>query len=179
MPRNNSAQDLDKPLLLLDIDGVFSLWGFDLQGHRPEGAFLPVEGMTHYIAAGNDLRLVELARAYELVWCSGWEERANDHLVAALELPGELPYLRFDGAARFGSAHWKLGPIDAYAGPDRPLAWIDDSLSADCREWAARRPGPTLLVQTQPDVGMTDDHVRELLAWAASLRRDAAPREPR
>jgi hypothetical protein len=175
--RNNSSSKLAKPLLFLDIDGVFSLWGFDFDD-RPEGVFLAVEGMTHYIAAGNDLRLAELAAAYELVWCSGWEERANEHLLGALALPGELPFLTFGGDARFGSAHWKLGPIDAYVDPRRPIAWIDDSLDDACREWASRRPGPTLLVQTQPAVGMTDDHVRELLAWAASpTGGDAAPQE--
>ena len=32
--------------------------------------------------------------------------------------------LSFGGAARFGSAHWKLGPIGDYA-TGRRLAWID------------------------------------------------------
>ena len=39
--------------------------------------------------------------------------------------------LNFGPDARFGTAHWKLGPIGEYA-EGRPLAWIDDSLSEEC-----------------------------------------------
>ena len=58
-------------------------------------------------------RLLQLSEHYELVWATGWEDRANDYLPNLLGLP-ELPHLSFDGAARFGSAHWKLGPLDKY-----------------------------------------------------------------
>ena len=40
-------------------------------------------------------------------------------------LPRGWPFIRFAGAPNHGG-HWKLGGIDAFAGPDRPLAWIDD-----------------------------------------------------
>ena len=78
----------------------------------------------------------------------------------------ELPYLTFDGRARFGTAHWKLEALDEYAG-SRPLAWIDDSLDASCYEWADERPAPTLLVPTESDVGLLDAHVEALEAWVA------------
>jgi hypothetical protein len=51
------------------------------------------------------------------------------------------------------------------------VAWIDDSFDDSCRGWATSRPAPTLLVQTDPGVGMTDHEVEWLLAWAASLPR--------
>jgi hypothetical protein len=62
--------------------------------------------------------------------------------------------------------HWKLAAIDRYAGPDRPLAWIDDAHDAACLSWAEARSGPTLLVTTEPAVGMTEEHVARLLHWA-------------
>jgi hypothetical protein len=74
----------------------------------------------------------------------------------------------FDGRAEFGTAHWKLDAITEYAA-DRPLAWVDDSLTEDCHAWASERQAPTLLVQTQSDVGLRDEHVDELLAWADEL----------
>jgi HAD domain in Swiss Army Knife RNA repair proteins len=170
MSRNPSPTNLNAPLLFVDIDGVISLFGFDHDA-RPDGAFASIDGIPHFLSAGAAGRLAQLEERFELVWCSGWEEKANEYLPHLLGLPGELPYLTFDGAARFGTAHWKLGPIDAYAGPDRAVAWIDDSFDDSCRDWATARPAPTLLVQTDPGVGMTDHEVEWLLAWAASLPR--------
>jgi hypothetical protein len=63
-------------------------------------------------------------------------------------------------------AHWKLAGIDAFAGPSRPLAWIDDAHDDDCRAWAAARAAPTLLVTTDPAVGLTAEHGETLRAWA-------------
>ena len=106
------------------------------------------------------------------MWCSGWEEKADEYLPAALGLPAGLPHLSFEDARAAGAAgHWKLAAIDAFAGPDRPLAWVDDAHDDSCHAWADARPGATLLVATQPAVGLTADHVAELLNW-----RHGAPR---
>ena len=94
--------------------------------------------MAHCIPDEVGERLRRLAEHYEIVWATGWEERANDHLPEILGLPEELPFLTFDGSARFGSAHWKIEAIDDYAG-DRPLAWVDDCLDESCHDWAAAR----------------------------------------
>jgi hypothetical protein len=111
-----------------------------------------------------------LAERFELVWATGWEERANEYLPHLLELPfRELPYLTFGGRAMFGTAHWKLDAIERHAG-DRPLAWIDDSIDEECLDWARRREAPTLIVQTDSPVGITDEHVDELERWARSVR---------
>jgi len=152
-------------MLFLDIDGVISLFGFD-PNERPAGAFAFVEGIAHYLSEGTADRLARLSESYELVWCSGWEEKANEHLPHLLSLPTPLPFLTFDGRARFGTAHWKVEAIDEHAGPDRPVAWIDDCLDERCHAWARDRPGPTLLLQTDPAVGMTDAEVEQLLVWA-------------
>ena len=76
-----------------------------------------------------------------------------------------LPHLR--GAARFGSAHWKLAPLDEYCA-GRAMAWIDDSLDESCYEWARKRrsrpAGPT-----KSDLGLEEAHTEALIAWARSL----------
>jgi len=149
----------------VDIDGVISLFGFAPE-HRPSGQWQLVDGIGHFLSAAAGDHLRELAVCYELVWCSGWEEKANDYLPLALGLPGPLPYLSFERKPKGGRPHWKLPAIDAHAGPLRPLAWIDDAHDEESRAWAARRPGPTLLVDTEPPRGMTATHVRTLLTWA-------------
>jgi hypothetical protein len=130
---------------------------------------LSVEGIPHCLADGCGDRLVRLGETYELVWATGWEERANEHLPHLLGLGRDYPTLLFDFAPQWGSAHWKVSAIERYAA-GRPAAWIDDNFNEACRSWAAAREAPTLLVATDPAVGLTDDHVVELERWAASQR---------
>jgi len=154
----------ERPALLVDVDGVISLFGFASDA-RPPGRFVNVEGIGHYLSAGAGAHLRELAGHFDLIWCTGWQERANEHLVAALGLAGELPHLVFSGPPGAGARHWKLDAIEREAGDRRPLAWIDDD-HAGCEVWARERPGPTLLVTTSPGTGITADHVHRLVAWA-------------
>jgi hypothetical protein len=156
---------LAPPLLLVDVDGVLSLYGTG-DGNRV-GAL--VDGVPHLFSPDAATALRGLVDAFECVWCTGWEERANEHLPPLLDLPSGWPYVPL-GNAREGP-HWKLAAIDAYAGTERPLAWIDDSVDFVCRAWAEARPGPTLLIATMPDVGLTAEHAAELLEWAVAVSR--------
>jgi hypothetical protein len=157
---------MDKPLLMIDVDGVISLFGFD-PTRPPAGRFVLVDGIPHCLSATAGQHLRALAGGFDLVWCTGWEEKANEYLPLALGLPVPLPCLSFDRGVEPTHAHWKLAAIDRYAGPQRPLAWIDDALDEHCVAWAHARAGPTLLVDSEPAVGMTAAHVTRLLRWAA------------
>jgi hypothetical protein len=156
--------DREHPVLALDVDGVISLFGFEGPIDRAPGRFHLINGMAHCIPEGIGDRLQRLSSDYEIIWATGWEDRANERLPEILGLPGDLPFLTFDGNARFGTAHWKIDAIDRYAG-DRPLAWIDDCLDDTCKSWARSREAPTLLVSTEPELGLQDEHVDALLDW--------------
>jgi hypothetical protein len=158
---------MSKPILAVDVDGVISLFGFEQPPSREEARFELVDGMVHCISLAAGERLMRLSEHYELVWATGWEEKANDYLPNILGL-AELPHLSFDGAARFGSAHWKLGPLDEY-GKGRAMAWIDDSFDESCYEWARGREEPTLLVPTESELGLEEVQVEALTAWARGL----------
>jgi hypothetical protein len=155
-----------RPLLLVDIDGVVSLFAFE-RDERPPGSFHWIDGMPHYLSAGAAEHLLALAEHFELVWASGWEERANEYLPHLLGVP-ELPHLRFERAVGRANAHWKLDAIDAHAG-ERALAWIDDAFNEACHAWASERTAPTLLVQTEPASGITRREAELLRRWARSL----------
>ena len=158
--------DTDKPILFVDVDGVISLFGFNLSAKELPGPFHWIDGVAHCIPSPVGHRLRRLAERYELVWATGWEEKANEYLPFILELGrDDLPCLLFDGRAVFGTAHWKLEGIERYAG-ERHAAWIDVNLDDSCRLWALGRRAPTLLVQTHSAEGMTDEHVQRLLDWA-------------
>jgi hypothetical protein len=174
--RDNLPQRPEAPILFVDVDGVISLFGFPGEGDPP-GAFHTIDGIPHCLGHGAGERLRRLAERFELVWATGWEEKANEYLPHLLGLGGELPVLTFDGRAIFGSAHWKLEAIDEYA-RGRPAAWIDDFLDDTCRAWAADRDAPTLLVQTSSATGLTDAHVDELLAWAKGVMETPAQTQP-
>jgi len=167
-------QTIGKPLLLVDVDGVISLFGFDPL-RPPEGRFVLVDGIAHFVSANAGDHLRALSEGFELVWCTGWEEKANEYLPFALGLPGSLPHLVFERHPGRAHAHWKLDAIERYAGPDQPLAWIDDAHDADCEAWAARRLTPTLLVGTRSAEGITAAHVGELSAWADQLAARLRP----
>jgi hypothetical protein len=169
------ADRSDRPILAVDVDGVISLFGFD-DPADPPGEFHLVDGVAHCISRAAGERLRRLSRWYELVWATGWEERANDYLPGLLGLPEELPYLTFDGRARFGTAHWKIDAIGEYAG-ERALAWIDDCIDESCRFWAHSRRSPTLLVPVDSNRGLEEAQAEALIRWAEDLdRRDPADR---
>lgn len=152
------------PILFVDVDGVISLFGFN-PSDPPPGTFHSVDGVLHCIGSEAARRLAALAGRFELVWATGWEEKANEYLVHLLQLESELPTLSFDGRAVFGSSHWKVEAIDDYA-RGRAAAWIDDNLDERAEAWARGRAEPTLLVRTESADGITDAQVEQLLRWA-------------
>lgn len=128
-----------------------------------------VHGIAHYLSASVGEHLRTLGEAFELAWCSGWEEKAEEYLPYALELPVGTRYLTFESESESDGRHWKLASIDRYAGMDRALAWVDDHHDETCVVWADARAAPTLLLRTDPAIGLTGEHVTALMSWAAEL----------
>jgi hypothetical protein len=172
--RRQRAPKGDKPILAVDIDGVISLFGFDEPPLGGGAKMELVEGTLHCILLSAGPRLRQLSDYYEIVWATGLE-RGAETMSRLLGLP-RWPYLTFKGAARFGSADWKLEPLSRYA-KGRPLAWVDDSFDEACYLWAREREEPTLLVATESEVGLQDVQVEALSGWARSLsaERSATP----
>jgi hypothetical protein len=175
-----SAQSGEKPLLMVDIDGVISLFGFPVDRHRthtfsqsalPHGSFHTIDGIPHFLSRAAAAHLLILAEDFDLVWCSGWEEKAEEYLPRLLDLPAGLPFLQFSRTVGRSNAHWKLDAIDTYA-DERPLAWIDDAFNPACHTWAEKRSAPTLLVQTNPELGLTTQEAQRLAGWAQALQAE-------
>jgi hypothetical protein len=163
---NTAADAGRRPLLLVDIDGVLSLFAFEA-GALPDGSFHSIDGIPHFLSSAAAEHLLSLEPLFELVWASGWEEKANEYLPHLLGLP-TMPHLSFERSVGRANAHWKLDAIDAHAG-NRPLAWIDDAFNDACHEWASLRQAPTLLVQTTPASGLTRREAQMLERWARTL----------
>jgi hypothetical protein len=164
----DSLQYDEKPLLFVDIDGVVSLFGFAQTSIPERCSWHQVDGIVHLLSHAAAENLLALEDLFEPVWCTGWKDRANDHLPRVLGI-GPFPHLTFGDSP----AHWKLAAVRAHAGT-RPLAWIDDDLNDAVRDWAARRASdgtPTLLVETHPPTGLTGELTAGLRDWAQELDR--------
>lgn len=154
---------MTRPLLLLDVDGV--LCPTFRQPLSPGQQLVEVdESDTVVMDAQMTGRLKRLGASYDLVWCTSWEERANEYIAPLYQLPA-LPTISFDTDAR---ATWKLPAVERFVG-QRPFAWIDDELQPDAHAWAAERLVPTLLIDVDPRDGLTDRLVDLLVEFAADV----------
>jgi hypothetical protein len=147
-----------RPLLLLDVDGVLLPFGS------------PTAMAEHYNPARFAAKIKRLAEAYEIHWCTGWEDDANKQIAPLLgmeQLPVVPLYSNWDTFRSEGYVHWKHSSILKYMEKHegRPYAFIDDDIS-EIPEFGS---APHLWVKTDPLVGITDEHVDLLLAWVESL----------
>ena len=165
-----------RPLLLLDIDGVLNP-----TGRGEDCGFLPsnLHGFRVSLCLDHGVLLNDLDREgeVELCWATTWNENANHDVGPALGLSRPLPVLPIDRALAGpvpAGTNWKTPSVVAGVG-DRPCAWIDDWIGPPEQQWAEDRilAGiPTLLIRTDPGVGLLPEHVDRVRSWA---RRTAAP----
>ncbi|HTR73444.1 MAG TPA: hypothetical protein VMG80_07595, partial [Solirubrobacteraceae bacterium] len=147
-------------------------------GEPIEGSLHTIDGVPHFLSRDAAGHLIALTEHFELVWASGWEEKADENLPHLLGLPSGLPHLSFERSPGKSNAHWKLEAIGRHAGA-RPLAWVDDALNEECHGWARERNAqgaPTKLVQTKPERGLTGTEAKILIAWALELEPEPEPR---
>ena len=65
-----------------------------------------MDGVIHFLSSDAANNLLTLRNRFELVSCSGWEQKADEHLPSALAVPAQLPFLSFErntGVAAGGS----------------------------------------------------------------------------
>lgn len=131
---------MNRPFLFLDIDGVLNRVR---QGRPSQVLEMPQR---------TPERVSRLLEAFEPVWATEWHERANTVWLPQLRLNERKPWPWIDCNGP------KVLSILAYAG-DRKWAWVDDRLSGDC-------PSGYLMIKPKPYIGLTDDHVEQLLSFA-------------
>ena len=174
------------PLLLLDVDGVLNV-----SVPRPERRRWEWLGWTGgwmiWVSRGTTYRVASLAREFDIVWCTAWNEDAHglgvnlgwESRVRGFPFPvldtstaQEGPLLDASGARTC----WKIPAVRAWSDRNaqgRALAWLDDDLAADAVEWADARNAsgaPTRLVPCDESRGLGTHQTSDLLSWARSLR---------
>jgi len=157
----------DKPLMLLDIDGVLNAYRY-----RPAESVLPVGGYEDltefdvYVDEDRSYRfwtsptliseLKEIASSglVEVAWLTTWENRANLKVCPVLGLPV------FPVAAgqygRFSDYYWKPRAAVEAIELGRPIVWVDDvEIRSTEREAFAESGLPHLLIAPDPEFGLT------------------------
>lgn len=155
---------MDKPLLLIDVDGVLNPLnpGKETKGwkqHRLMGynVFLnPLHG--EWLNGLADF-------GFELVWGTTWEDDANRLIGPILGLP-KLRVCKFPLASE--GATWKMRGVKAFV-KDRPFVWLDDDLHDDADAWVASRTKPSLLIKVDPRMGLLEHHIAKASAFYHAL----------
>ena len=151
-----------KPVLLVDVDGVLNPYGFDQppSGFTPY-RFFPEDDDPVLLAELHGVWLRELSHVFDMVWASAWGEEANRFIAPLFRLPKwptiPFPPIPFDPAQ-------KVPAIDLFVG-DRVCAWVEDKMTKEAFDWAAKRAVPTLLVDVEPSIGLTREMTEQLLEW--------------
>jgi hypothetical protein len=159
-----------RPLCLLDVDGVVVVLG---AGSGEPLFEATVAGFPVTVAVAARERLSGLAEAFQIVWASSWMRDGAEALGPLVGLADDVPFLRFDPDADRDAVTYKLPVVQRFV-RDRAVAWVDDELGGEVViGWAESREHPTLLVHTDPRVGLVDEHVATLLAFAARCGRAA------
>ena len=155
------------PYLLVDVDGVLAPFvylsapsGFAMHTVRA------ANGREHDVWLNPDHGrwLRTLGEQFELVWATGWVHEAPRLLAPLLGLPA-MPVIEFTHPPVFGVPLWKLQDVDAYVA-DRAVAWVDDDIDIAVERWASQREAPTLLLKTDAAIGLTREHVSQLVEFA-------------
>lgn len=170
----------DKPLLLLDVDGVLNVFPEAATRDRYYETSLASTTQGNFRVTRHKRArewIDRLAEHFHLVWCTMWDDEANEHIFGPIGVP-PVPYIpvwensRMRNWSAKAGTHHKVPQINDYA-QSRPLAWIDDELTVPDYTWAqarSRTTAPTKLECPTQERGMVERHVQRLVAWAQILK---------
>lgn len=156
----------ERPILLLDVDGVLNVYGVDeCPAGFAEFELFPEDEEPVRLCLAHGEWIRQLGERFEVVWASGWGAHAPRLLGPILGVDDfsfvPMPEIPFDPAE-------KVPAIAAVVG-DRPAAWLDDIVTPEARAWARDRAVPTLLVEVDYRTGLERHHVDEVISWCDRL----------
>ncbi len=162
-----------KPLLMLDIDGVLNFFGPMTSPYHRE---TQISQYRIRLDRRHPLWLVDLEKGFDIVWATMWQDMAPGVFAPFFGWGEETDYIDFDKHAEPGARHigaLKLPGIIHTAG-DRPILWIDDDGGEKkVQQWAKARNRiiPTKVIVPNGDTGFTKMHLNECFAFARSLTK--------
>lgn len=169
-----------RPLIAVDVDGVLNQLS---KTEEPEpgwrDAYVSMYGsvfrIRHNKSHGEKLLALAADTGAELVWCTTWEDQANEHIAPLVGLP-KLPVVSLSpGRAEMKFSEYrtpgqiKSRALQAYAATDEGVcgwAWFDDDARAQDIEWSS---AAELLVEIDSRTGLQDKHFEAAREWFGSI----------
>lgn len=177
----------NKPLLLLDVDGVLNPYmrtppydpfiEYVIQADLHETSIMRREDSERFGTRvfldrkGHRSMILELMEHYEVRWCTYWEEYAHKILVPFYDIP-MLEWYRLPVLNPLGpwvNCYLKTPVIyhhlDQDEEQDRTVVWVDDEAYDEIDGATLREQGcPNFYVEnTNPSVGLTQETVTRLI----------------
>lgn len=170
----------DKPLVLIDVDGVINAFADDAKNTWPDlrTTTAHADGREWKIRYSPTVVawLNKLHERAEVTWLTTWETWAATSLAPEIGLEQGKDWVVFgrqaDAPTPFSGPNrhthwWKFELVKrAHAESDRRIVWVDDDFAfySDAWKWAAARPN-TLAIMPNCDLGITQKNMDELDAF--------------
>jgi hypothetical protein len=153
----------DRPVLLLDIDGVINVFQCATARETQVAPYLPAVKLLPGLADW----LAQLDRVYALCWCSHRGALVNIDSAAAWGL-GPRPLIE-PTPEEAPLREWKARAVGRiFADWPGAIAWVEDGFLPEARAWAAARlaQGRRTWMVDVSETGLTEEMTQLLLEWA-------------
>ncbi|MFI5270504.1 MAG: hypothetical protein ACHQT9_00470 [Candidatus Saccharimonadales bacterium] len=168
----------EKPVLALDIDGVFNAMPPEFNTpepytYSPPAGFIenpdPINGLYN---PEHGLWIKEFLPIFEVVYLTSHGGDSHEDIGVPLDLP-ELDWVDYSkyemaGSKSIDNVNYARRLAVEHFFADRPLVWIDDDHQPRDFDWAAQRSEQglsTLIVKPIYYVGLERHHIDEVHEW--------------
>jgi hypothetical protein len=183
----NSPQGGEKPVLLLDVDGVLIVVDEEIPDRCPSGYKGGPRSPHEFYNPQHGEWIKELLPDVDLYWLTSHVQDAHGNIGQHLGLP-EAPWVNFH---EFERQQWREEDekgfdfdaksnncnqarrvaIETFFG-EHTIIWVDDSLTPKDFQWGMQRQydgAPTLLMKPDSAEGLQHYHIDRAKAWLGQL----------